>query len=375
MRIAISAFLFTTEPGKRYAGVGRNMARTLEEIVRKDRGDTYHIFVNRSVELAPEWDGCPRITWHRIEIKGVAHRLLWEHFLVGREAKKLGCDLLHSLFANLPFGCKLPMTTVIHDAFPRTHPQWYIPRNQKILDWMTATGCRLATKVVTGSTHARDELARAYRTPIGKFELCCNGPGNDVKVLSEDEIKGISREGLPNLEVPFVFTVSTLEPRKNLVGLIHAFSQVPDVRLYVAGAKGWLNSDLAAVVEASPAKDRITFLGYVTDEQLNLLLNKCKVFALVSYVEGFGIPVLEAMVAGAAVVTSNTSSLPEVAGDWAFYCDPEKSESIAEALNTALSDANNLSRMAKGGHEWSARFTWEICVDSLHEVFRKAVGR
>ena len=351
------------------------MARTLEAIVRKDRGDSYHIFVNRAVELAPEWDCCPWITWHRIEVKSVAHRLLWEHFLVGREAKKLGCDILHSLFANLPFGCKLPMTTVIHDAFPRTHPRWYTFRNQKILDWMTATGCRLATKVVTGSEYSRRELARAYRTSVNKFELCCNGPGNDVKVLTDAEIGAISLEGLPEVEIPFVFTVSTLEPRKNLVGLIRAFEQVPDIKLYIAGAKGWLNSDLAAVVDASPAKERITFLGYVSDEQLNLLLNKCTVFALVSYVEGFGIPVLEAMVAGAPVVTSNTSSLPEVAGEWAFYCDPEKPASIAEALNTALDDADNLSRMAKGGHEWSAQYTWEICVDSLHEVFRKAVGR
>jgi glycosyltransferase involved in cell wall biosynthesis len=351
------------------------MARVLEEIVRKDRGVQYDIFVNRNVELSPEWDGCSWINWHRIEVKGVAHRLYWEHFQVGRQAKKLGCDLVHSLFANLPFGCKLPMTTLVHDAFPRTHPQWYTPRNRLILDWMTATGCRLATKVVTVSEYAKKELSRAYDVPEEKISVSYNGPGNDVSQLSEQEMLAIDAEGLPPLDVPFVFTVSTLEPRKNLVGLVRAFAAVPDVKLYIAGAKGWLNSDLAAVVEASPAKDRIVFLGYVSDQQLNLLLNKCKLFALVSYVEGFGIPVLEAMLAGAPVVTSQTSSLPEVAGEWAYYCDPENENSISEALVCALRDADNLDRMAAGGKKFATRFTWEGSVDHLHEVFRLTVGR
>jgi glycosyltransferase involved in cell wall biosynthesis len=375
MRIAISAFLFTTEPGKRYAGVGRNMARNLEEIVRKDRGDTYHIFVNQGVELPESWQSCHWITWHPIEIKGVAQRLYWEHYRVGKEAKRLGCDLVHSLFANLPYACSLPKTTVIHDAFPRTHSSWYTTRNRLILDWMTATGCRVATRVVTVSEFSKRELSRAYGASMAKIDVCFNGPGNDVSDLDEAGIAAISREGLPDLDVPFVFTVSTLEPRKNLVGLVQAVASVPDVKLYIAGAKGWLNSDLASMVESSPAKDRIVFLGYVSDEQLNLLLNKCTVFTLVSYVEGFGIPVLEAMVAGAPVVTSQTSSLPEVAGEWAFYCDPEKPESIANALLSALGDADNLSRMAKGGQEFAARYSWESCVDSLHDVFRKAVGR
>ena len=351
------------------------MARTLEEIIRKDRGHQYHIFLNRCVELEPLWDCCPWVTWHRIEVKGVAHRLYWEHFRIAREAKKLGCEIIHSLFANLPFGCKLPMTTLVHDAFPRTHPQWYTPRNRLILDWMTATGCRLARKVLTVSQFAKMELNRAYGVPLDKIRVTYNGPGNEVRQLPENEMAEISTEGLPDLEVPFVFTVSTLEPRKNLVGLIEAFAYVPDVRLYIAGAKGWLNSNLASVVESSPARERITFLGYVSDEQLNLLLNKCKLFTLVSYVEGFGIPVLEAMIAGAPVVTSNTSSLPEVAGEWAIYCDPENPESIANSLNTALGDADNLSRMAMGGKEFANQFSWEANVDHLHDVFREVLGR
>ncbi|MEI7577118.1 MAG: glycosyltransferase family 1 protein [Armatimonadota bacterium] len=375
MRIAISGFPFTTEPGKRYAGVGRNMARVLEEIVRKDRGDTYHIFINSKVDLDPSWENCKWITWHRVEVKGVAHRLFWEHFLVGKQATKLGCDLVHSLFANLPFGCKLPMTTLVHDAFPRTHPQWYTPRNRRILDWMTASGCRLATHVLTVSEFARTELNRAYGTPLEKITVCYNGPGNDVQQLTEAELISVSREGLPDLDVPFVFTVSTLEPRKNLSGLIRAFESVPQIKLYVAGAKGWLNSELAQVVENSPARDRIVFLGYVSDEQLNLLLNKCKLFALVSFVEGFGIPVLEAMIAGAPVVTSQTSSLPEVAGGWAYYCDPENPASIAEALLFALGNEEELSRKAAGGKEFATQFTWEASVDRMHQVFHSLVGR
>ncbi|MFY7877475.1 MAG: glycosyltransferase, partial [Pirellula sp.] len=116
-------------------------------------------------------------------------------------ASKHGCDLVHSLFANLPFGCKLPMTTLVHDAFPRTHPQWYTLRNRLILDWMTATGCRLATKVFTVSEYSKKELSTAYGVPAEKITVCYNGPGNDVSQLTEQEMLAIDAEGRPGFVV------------------------------------------------------------------------------------------------------------------------------------------------------------------------------
>ncbi len=372
MKVCISAFLFTTEQGKKFAGVGRNMYANLAELCTRDRGIQLEIFVKDSVEIPTEWQ-TEWVTWHKVPIKGVAQRLYWEHFKIGREAQRLGCDLVHSLFATVPFGCRIPVTTLIHDAFPRTHPEWYTGRNRLILDKMTATGCRVAKNVATVSEFSANELSRAYSVSREKFDVVFNGPGNDSFVLSDEERAKSDRTGLPELDGPFLFTVCTLEPRKNLKGLIQAMESVPDVPLLIAGAKGWLESDLAEVVNQSPAKNRILFLGYVSDFQLNLLLNECALFVLASHVEGFGIPVLEAMMAGAAVACSRTSSLPEVAGECAHYFDPSDPTDMARVINYGLEHPEELEALAKKGRERATMFSWEASVDKLVEMFRKAV--
>lgn len=378
MRVCVSAFLVTTKPGMQLAGVGRHMVSVLGQIAAKDYGHHFEIFIRDDVDLPPAWLSCSWITWHRIPIQNSRERILWEHFRVGKEAKKLNCDVLLSMFLPLPIGCTLPMVAIAHDAFPRTHADWYPPRKRIILDQLTRIACQKSKRLVTVSEYSRKELSKAYKVPLSKIIVSPNGLGNSVRQLNESELASIdlSKFGAEN----YIFTVSTVEPRKNMDGLIRAFeilkqeNQFPDLKLLIAGAKGWLDSAVAQQWEASPVKNDIEFLGYVSDLELNALLQKAKHFAFPTYVEGFGIPPLEAMAAGTPVVSSNTSALPEVCGDCAEYCDPSDPSSIANAMSKLLLDSELRGRLSQCGFKQVQKFSWDESVKKLVFALEEAVN-
>ncbi len=378
MRICVSAFMVTTKPGMKLAGVGRHMLAVLNQLTITDLGHYYDVFLRDDVEMPESWLQCKWITWHRIKIKNSFERVSWEHFLIGREAMSLKADLLLSLFLALPIGCKIPMVAFAHDAFPRTHPDWYPPRKRLILDQLTAFACKKSKAVVTVSEFSKVELSKAYKLSPAKIFVAPNGLGNDIRLLSEEELNevDVSKFSTEN----FILSVGTIEPRKNLDGLIRGFeilkqdAGTKDIKLLIAGAKGWLDSSVGKTWEASPVNNDIEFLGYVTDIELNVLFQRAKVFALTSFVEGFGIPPLEAMTVGTPVVVSNTSSLPEVCGDCAFYCDPFSPQSIADALKESLSELDIVKRHIEGGLARSREFSWNDSVKKLEIALQFAVN-
>jgi glycosyltransferase involved in cell wall biosynthesis len=163
------------------------------------------------------------------------------------------------------------------------------------------------------------------------------------------------------LEGPYVLAVGTLEPRKNLPRLIEAFASLPDSvrrrhRLALAGSPGWSLGETEALIDAH---EEVTALGYVADEDLPALYAEARVFAYPSLAEGFGLPVLEAMAAGTAVLTSDRSSLPEVAGDAARLVDPGDVGSIRGGLLELLTDEDRREQLARRGRSRAAAFTWQ----------------
>jgi glycosyltransferase involved in cell wall biosynthesis len=144
--------------------------------------------------------------------------------------------------------------------------------------------------------------------------------------------------------------------------------QFQDVSLVIAGAKGWMDSGLSSVVAESGVQDSIHFLGYVSDVELNALMQVANIFAIVSFVEGFGIPVLEAMTVGTAVVASNTSAIPEVIGGDAFFCDPGNIESISAALTDGLTNTEKAQQFSERGFIKAQTFSWEITIRKIEQA-------
>jgi glycosyltransferase involved in cell wall biosynthesis len=171
----------------------------------------------------------------------------------------------------------------------------------------------------------------------------------------------------------YILYVGVLEPRKNIPRLIAAFARiaerVPELVLAIGGKRGWLYDQVFAQVQRSGLAERVRFLGYVPHEDLPALYTGARIFAYPSYHEGFGLPVLEAMRCGAAVVTSNVSSLPEVAGDAALQVAPEDEVALADALLRLATDETLRALLSRRARARAEEFSWERCARETLRVY------
>ena len=182
-----------------------------------------------------------------------------------------------------------------------------------------------------------------------------------------------------NLPSKMILNVGTLEPRKNVVSLIKAFEKLKqkgykDYKLVIAGEKGWLYKQIFKEVEHRDLKKEILFLGVVKDEDLPMLYNCADMFVYPSLYEGFGLPPLEAMACGIPVITSNTSSLPEVIGDAGIMVDPGDVNSLCEAMYNVLTDKELRCQMSKKGLKRAKLFSWEKAANEILEIYDDALS-
>lgn len=378
MKILVSSFVMPDGPGAAKAGVGRHILATLDGIARTDLGHTYDVFLPDRFPIPPEWRDSPWTTWHPVPVPNVRARLLWEHARVASEARRRSADVLFATFPAVPFRSRVPMVSVIHDAFPRTHPQWYGPKKRLILDGLHAHTAKRCKRIVTVSEWSKGEIARAYHVPEERIVVAYNGPGNELAPLTPAALARVDLSGIVPEGTRYLMTLSTLEPRKNLSGLLEAFAQLrprhAGLKLLVVGARGWKESPVFETVARLGIEEDVIFAGYVEDALIGPLLQCAELFVLPSFVEGFGIPVLEAMTVGAPVACSDTSSLPEVAGDAAFFFPPGDPPAIAGVIGRALADPEARMVKAREGLSRSGAFSWGRSLRAIEKAWIGAVS-
>jgi glycosyltransferase involved in cell wall biosynthesis len=178
------------------------------------------------------------------------------------------------------------------------------------------------------------------------------------------------------IDTPYLLAVGTLEPRKNLLTLLHAYAALPPSvpPLVLTGSPGWGNQTLATTLATLNLGERVRFTGYVADEVLPALYSAAELFLYPSLYEGFGLPVLEAMACGAPVITSSTSSLPEVAGAAAVLIDPQRADHLAEAIQTLLETPDQRARLREAGLARAQTFSWDRCAQDTVNVYRQVLG-
>lgn len=182
-----------------------------------------------------------------------------------------------------------------------------------------------------------------------------------------------------NVSRPYILFLGTLEPRKNLVRLIHAFERLDqkywDYTLVIAGKLGWDYATTLEAIEKSPRKERIQRIGYVAPEDKAPLISGSDILVYPSLYEGFGLPALEGMAAGVPVITSNLSSLPEVAGNAAVLIDPASVEQLVEAMNFLVSDDTYRSLLRISGREQARQFSWERTARLTYAAYAEILAR
>ncbi|MDQ6707678.1 MAG: glycosyltransferase family 4 protein [Acidobacteriota bacterium] len=288
-------------------------------------------------------------------------------------------ELVHVQY-TAPLFCPVPVIVTIHDVSFLEHPQYFKRGRGMQLRLTVARTVRSAARVLTVSEFSRNRIAKAYGLDPDKISVAPYAASSSFRVINREHATQHVRSHF-GLSEPFVLSVGDLQPRKNHIGLIAAFTKLvrahPALRhqLVLVGKDTWFGAQVHEAARNSGVADRIRFTGFVPDEDLLKLYNACDCFAFPSFYEGFGIPILEAMACGRAVVCSNTSAMPEVADGAGILFDPHSTEEITRAMADVLLDAELRARMERLGLQRATLFNWQKTAERTLEVYREVAER
>jgi len=281
-------------------------------------------------------------------------------------------DIVHANNYSCPGKFKVSKVVyTLHDLHFLEHPEFSTEANR----WNCFNG------VYDAANHA-DFILSVSKYSLTKFlDIFPHFPPERIKVVypaSRFKLNDQNNEGnhpstnlAPQL---FLLAVGTLEPRKNLRRLLNAYAVYATNKddalpLVFAGGKGWLEDDLEKFVHNLDLSTKVKFLGYVSDEELSWLYGNCLAFIYPSLYEGFGLPVLEAMSHGAAVVASNVTSIPEVGGEAVHYIDPLEEKEIVDAIRLLVGNSDYRQELKKNAFIQSQNFSWEKCATEVIEIY------
>lgn len=267
---------------------------------------------------------------------------------------------------------KMKTVAVVHDLAFHKFPSAFTYKDWVLLHMFTAKAVREADSIIAVSASTANDIGYYYGRSEG-VHVVHHGVNTEKFHVMTDAEKELGWSKLlhqyPNINKPYILYVGQIQPRKNIAGLVSAFEILKqtdkDLMLVVAGGHGWKQQEIVNKIKHSPVKDSIVLTGAVPDELLPALYAHAEVFALVSFYEGFGMPLLEAFACGTPVVTGNTSCLPEIAGDSAILVDPTDIQSIADGIKLARAQKNDLQ--AKG-FDRIKNFTWEKTASQTYTI-------
>ena len=370
MKIGIDASLVVGEK----AGVGWYTASLIEALARVDHQNKYilypffyHIFDPRFKKLvAPTKSFSVRFT----ALPEALVRYLWFHSKIPRHRLLGKVDVLHSTTFCCPPVHSGQLVVTIYDVSFLHYPELHTEMNRVHClkgTWETAVH---ADRIIAISQNTKKDLVEYFNVQEDRIAVIPLAARKDFHPRPMEEVKAfVARRW--GLDQPYLLSVGTIEPRKNLKHLIRVYCGLPkeirnDYQLIIAGGEGWLSTDIYQSIVEMGAESSIRFLGYVPSSDLPWLYSGATCFVYPSLYEGFGLPALEAMACGIPLITSNTSSLPEVAGDAALLVDPLSEEELRSAIIKVVSDPTLRQKMSGKGLDQAKQFSWEqVARDTL----------
>jgi len=361
-------------------GIGTHIRNVVRTLARLDQKNQYVLIgisdLERDFGRLPE--NFQPVVFPHLE-RSV--RNYFEFYSVVRQHQ---CDLVHvpHLFWR-PRHMPLPYVLTVHDLQTYMHPREDSSIFRRLFhSWLTHRALRHAARICAVSRFTRSEVSRVFGIPEERIEVVYNAiDENFQRGHATDADRQMIAERY-QVNYPFLLYAGNIKPHKNLVRIIEAFSALkgelqkegkfPDLRLIIIGDELSQHPDLRRTVIRSGVQNDVRFLGFVPTEVLRIFYDLAKIFVFPSLYEGFGLPPLEAMAHGTPVVTSNTSSLPEVVGDAAVMVNPENVFEIMHALHRALLDQPLRERLKQRGYEQAQRFSWDASVQRLIAIYEDA---
>jgi glycosyltransferase involved in cell wall biosynthesis len=354
-------------------GIGTYIRNLLRQLARIDRDTEFVVLCRPEDRLGIGVVG-PNF---RAVVETAGNYSVAEQVKVPIALKREGVTLFHAPHYVLPplVGCRSVVT--IHDCIHLMFPQ-YLPNRFALAYARTsiALAARRATRIMTVSESSKRDILRFVDAPPGKIDVIYNAYDERFGIEPREEDVLRVRERY-QLQDPFVLYAGNVKPHKNLERLIDAFSllrgrALDHVKLVLIGDDISKYAALRRAVHQHQLHRRVRFLGYMPEETLGALYRLANVFVFPSLYEGFGLPPLEAMASGTPVVTSNVSSLPEVAGDAAVLVDPYDPGAIADGIQRVLTDETLRAELRRKGLARARQFSWDQSVRRIREIYTEA---
>ena len=377
MRTGLNAHLLSFDATYRQAGVSRYIEALLRYVPEVAPDDELVVFAGPQ-RPPPAAGFGPTIEWHhsRLPTARPPVRIGWEQTAGVIAARHAHLDLLHSPVNVLPLGVSIPQIVTVHDLAFHHFPGQYPGMKQRYLNVMTRLSIRKAAAVITVSEATRRDVIDVYGVDPLRVISVPNGVDDSMRPLADEEVGQFrERNGLPDR---FILFLGTLQPRKNIEVLVQAYALLAediDWPLIIAGATGWMYERLFSLVDELDLAERVRFTGHVPSEDLVYWYNAATMLVYPSRYEGFGLPLLEAMACGTAVIAANTSSLPEVVGNCGLLVEPDDVAGFATAIKKIAGDDSYRQQLEQSGLERAASFTWRNTarqtVEIYHHVLRE----
>jgi glycosyltransferase involved in cell wall biosynthesis len=318
-----------------------------------------------------------------IRIKGGPYPY-WEQVLLPAEAKRHNVDLLHCTSNTAPLSLNIPLVLTLHDIIYLE--QWNFTKGSAYQitgnlyrRWNVPSAVRRSSSIITVSDFEREKIKKHFNLSDETITTIHNGVGTHfTDEINSSTLNGIqSKYNLPDL---FIFFLGNTDPKKNVINVLKAMSILRaagnlDFHLVMVDIdRQYLSSILHQVGDAS-LESHIRFTGYVPNHELPAIYSLATIFLYPSLRESFGIPILEAMACGTPVITSNTSSMPEVAGDAAIYVDPFSADDIAEKIRALMDSETNRNALALRGKKRSSLFSWKENATKTLQLYERVGER
>ena len=371
MKIAIN----TLSLNRTKAGMGNYIKNLVDGLSKIDKDNEYFVIVSENNK------DFFRINKKNFKIINLGKkvtmdlpRLFWEQISLPRFLKKNKIDVLHSPSFVMPIISKAKNVLTVADMTFITHPQVHTLIKRVYFSLFMPYSIKKADRVISISESTKKDILHYVKVDEKKIKTIYLAADSSFIVQNKEKCRKKIKENY-DVSSPFILFIGMIEPRKNLERLIIAFSELRKkgnipYRLVIVGRKGWKVRGMLSMIKSLEIEKEIIFTGYVPDEDLARFYNAAEFFVYPSLYEGFGIPIIEAMACGCPVITSNISSMPEVAGDAALLVDPGDVSQISSAMRRLIKDKKLREDMIKRGIKRSSEFSWKKCAKETLKIYR-----
>jgi len=371
-------------------GVEEYTTNLLANMLSLDKNIKFKLFYNgyQKIKLDYDWLKFPNVELKQYRIPNRfldASLYFFDYPKIDKLLKEVDVFFSpHIFLSSVSKNCKT--VTTFHDLSFEKYPEFYSAnKNYWHFSMNPKKQARKVDKIIAVSESTKNDLVELYKINPEKIKVIYSGI-NSVSSI-QYPVSSISKiKKKYNLPEKYILYLGTLEPRKNITGLVKAFEKfkknpfrplyqrgstsslsqkgvrgISGIQLVIAGSKGWLYGDIFKTVKNSPVKNDIIFTGFIDDEDKSILYSQAELFVYPSFYEGFGFPPLEAMACGTPVITSNVSSLPEAVGDAALTVNPYNLDELYRAMETVLNDEKLKNILIAKGFEQAKKFSWHKC--------------